>query len=101
VLSEATRRRSGNKNLYIIDKPVGMITVTAPRPLLERVDTYFKNLKKELYKQISIEAKIIEVQLTEASSIGINWSEVLKNFSVDGAVVCSNALGRYTRIYCQ
>ena len=71
-----------------------MITVTAPRPLLERVDTYFKNLKKELYKQISIEAKIIEVQLTEASSIGINWSEVLKNFSVDGAVQFgSNALG--------
>lgn len=94
VLSEATRRRSGNKNLYIIDKPVGMITVTAPRPLLERVDTYFKNLKKELYKQISIEAKIIEVHLTDASSIGINWSEVLRNFSVDGAVQFgSNALG--------
>lgn len=94
VLSEATRRRSGNKNLYIIDKPVGMITVTAPRPLLERVDTYFKNLKKELYKQISIEAKIIEVQLTDNSSIGINWSEVLRNFSVDGAVEFgSNVLG--------
>lgn len=86
VLSEATRRRSGNKNLYIIDRPVGMITVTAPRPLLERVDTYFKNLKKELYKQISIEAKIIEVQLTDNSSIGINWSEVLRNFSVNGTV---------------
>jgi general secretion pathway protein D/MSHA biogenesis protein MshL len=94
VLSEATRRRSGNKNLYIIDKPVGMITVTAPRPLLERVDTYFKNLKRELYKQISIEAKIIEVHLTDASSIGINWSEVLRNFSVNGAVQFgSNALG--------
>lgn len=94
VVSEATRRRSGNKNLYIIDKPVGMITVTAPRPLLERVDRYFENLKKELYRQISIEAKIIEVKLTDNSSIGINWSEVLKNFSVDGAVQFgSNALG--------
>lgn len=94
IVSEATRRRSGNKNLYIIDKPVGMITVTAPRPLLERVDKYFENLKKELYRQISIEAKIIEVKLTDNSSIGINWSEVLKNFSVDGAVQFgSNALG--------
>ncbi len=94
VVSEATRRRSGNKNLYIIDKPVGMITVTAPRPILERLDGYFNSLKMELYKQISIEAKIIEVQLTDNSSIGINWSQVLKNFSVDGAIQFgSNALG--------
>jgi len=94
VVSEATRLRSSNKNVYIIDKPVGMVTVTAPRPLLDRVDTYFKNLKKELYKQISIEAKIIEVKLTQNSSIGINWSEVLKDFSVTGAVTFgSSALG--------
>lgn len=94
VVSEATRLRSSNKNVYIIDKPVGMVTVTAPRPLLERVDTYFKNLKRELYKQVSIEAKIIEVKLTRNSSIGINWNEVLKNFSVDGVVEFgSQALG--------
>ncbi len=94
VVAEATRRLSGNKNIYIIDKPVGMITVTAPRPILERIDLYFKSLKKELYRQISIEAKIIEVRLTDNSSIGINWGEVLKNFSVDGAIAFgSNALG--------
>ena len=94
VVSEATRVRSSNKNVYFIDKPVGMVTVTAPRPLLDRVDTYFNSLKKELYRQISIEAKIIEVRLSQNSSIGINWSRVLKNFSVTGAVEFgSNALG--------
>lgn len=94
VVSEATRVRSSNQNVYFIDKPVGMVTVTAPRPLLDRVDTYFKSLKKELYRQISIEAKIIEVRLSNNSSIGINWSSVLKNFSVSGAVEFgSNILG--------
>lgn len=94
VVAEATRRLSGNKNIYIIDKPIGLITVTAPRPILDRLDVYFKSLKKELYKQINIEAKIIEVRLTDNSSIGINWSEVLKNFSVDGAIEFgSKALG--------
>jgi general secretion pathway protein D/MSHA biogenesis protein MshL len=77
---------SGGKGFYIIDKPVGLITVTAPRPLLEKVEAYFTSLKKELYKQISIEAKIIEVQLTDDSSIGINWTKVLKNFDINGAV---------------
>ncbi|MFV0438413.1 MAG: type II and III secretion system protein [Desulfopila sp.] len=82
----ATRRRSNNKNSYLIDKSIGMVTATAPRPLLDRLQTYFDTLRQELYKQITIEAKIIEVQLTEESNIGINWSEVLKNFPVMGTV---------------
>ncbi len=82
----ATRQLSSGGSMYIIDKPVGMITVTAPRPLLERLEKYFTALKKELYKQITIEAKIIEVQLNDSSSIGVNWSDVLKNFAVNGTM---------------
>ncbi len=82
----ATRQISSGGSMYIIDKPVGMITVTAPRPLLERLEEYFTALKKELYKQITIEAKIIEVQLNDSSSIGVNWSDVLKNFAVNGSM---------------
>ncbi|SDP40019.1 general secretion pathway protein D [Desulforhopalus singaporensis] len=76
----------GATGFYLIDKPVGIITVTAPRPMLEKIEDYFATLKKALYRQISIEAKIIEVQLSDASSIGINWSNVLKDFSINGAV---------------
>jgi general secretion pathway protein D/MSHA biogenesis protein MshL len=86
TVAEGTRRRSGNQNLYTIDRSVGLITVTAPRPLLRKVDSYIASLKNHLYKQITIEAKIIEVVLTDASSIGINWSEVLKNFNLSGAI---------------
>ncbi len=82
----ATRQVSSGGAMYIIDKPVGMVTVSAPRPLLDRLDTYFQSLKDELYKQIAIEAKIIEVQLNNSSSIGINWSQVLKAFPVSGTV---------------
>ncbi len=74
------------KGSYIVDKPIGLITVTAPRHVIKEVEDYITSLQKEIYKQVSIEAKIIEVQLTDDSSIGINWNSVLKNFSVDGAV---------------
>lgn len=86
----ATRQLSSGGAMYIIDKPVGMVTVSAPRPLLDRLDTYFKTLKNELYKQITIEAKIIEVQLNDSSSIGINWTQVLKAFPVSGTVEFGN-----------
>ncbi|MBU0944282.1 MAG: pilus (MSHA type) biogenesis protein MshL [Proteobacteria bacterium] len=81
-----TRQVSASGNRYTIDKPVGLITVHAPRPLLDKLEVYFNSLKKELYKQISIEAKIIEVLLTDNSSIGINWNKVLSAFQIDGTV---------------
>jgi len=87
VVEEIT---GGGENYYFVDKPVGLITVTAPRPILEKVETYFTSLQKELYKQISIEAKIIEVELLDNSSIGINWTSVLKNFQVTGSVEFGN-----------
>ncbi|NOR23672.1 MAG: pilus (MSHA type) biogenesis protein MshL [Desulforhopalus sp.] len=80
------RNISGGQGYYLIDKPVGLITVTAPRPVLEKVDTYITTLKKSLYQQISIEAKVIEVALNDSSSLGINWSSVLKNFNVNGTI---------------
>lgn len=81
---------AGGKGFYIIDKPVGLITVTAPRPLMEKVDAYITALKKSLYQQISIEAKIIEVQLNDSSSIGINWTDVLKDFDINGLIRFGN-----------
>lgn len=104
VEAQATVRQSesSGKGYYIIDKPVGLITVTAPRPILEKIDAYITTLKKSLYQQISIEAKIIEVQMRDASSIGINWSSVLKNFSLSGVAEfgTGGALGQvYPFIY--
>lgn len=82
----ATRQVSATGNKYTIDEPVGIITVHAPRPLLNKLEVYFDNLKKELYKQVSIEAKILEVHLDSHSSIGLNWNQLLENLSVAGGV---------------
>jgi MSHA type pilus biogenesis protein MshL len=89
-------QKSGGRGFYIIDKPVGLITVTAPRPLLEKVEAYIISLQKEIYQQISIEAKIIEVILKDNSSIGINWDSVLKGFKVSGSVTFGNSGNIFT-----
>jgi len=84
--SDSGSQVTSGQGYYIIDKPVGLITVTAPRPILEKIDAYITTLKKSLYQQISIEAKIIEVELRDASSIGINWTNVLKDFDITGTL---------------
>ncbi|MDW7771267.1 MAG: pilus (MSHA type) biogenesis protein MshL [Desulfobulbaceae bacterium] len=86
TVQQATRRISLGSSYYTLDKSIGLVTVTAPRPLLEKVGYYLENLKKELYRQVIIEAKIIEVSLMDNSKIGIDWGLVLKDFSVSGIV---------------
>jgi MSHA type pilus biogenesis protein MshL len=83
---QATRRVTLGSSYYTIDRSVGLITVTAPRPLLEKVNHYIDTLKKELFRQVIIEAKIIEVFLQDNSKIGIDWSQVLKDFDLSGWV---------------
>jgi MSHA type pilus biogenesis protein MshL len=86
TVQQASRRVSAGGVQYFIDKPIGIITVVAPRPLLDELQAYFDSLTGELYKQIAIEAKIIEVGLEDNSSIGINWNNILKDFNVQGVL---------------
>lgn len=86
VTQQATRQVSLGSSYYTIDSSVGLITVTAPRPLQEKVAQYIENLKKELFRQVVIEAKIIEVFLQDNSKIGLDWSQILKNFDLSGLV---------------
>jgi general secretion pathway protein D/MSHA biogenesis protein MshL len=86
AVQQATRRVTLGSTYYTVDRSIGLITVTAPRPLLKKVEYYLESLKKELYRQVVIEAKIIEVFLQDNSKIGIDWSLVLKDFNLNGLV---------------
>lgn len=65
-------------SLMVIDRPLGIITITAPNSVHERVAMYLKNMKRELFRQVIIEAKIIEVVLNKANEMGIDWSNLAK-----------------------
>ncbi|MGW8287361.1 MAG: type II secretion system protein GspD [Desulfobulbales bacterium] len=86
--STITQTASG---FYSIDPALGLITVTAPRPLLEKIGIYLDNLKEEMYKQITIEAKILEVTLEKSSQKGIDWSGLLKDSAFNFTMEFGNA----------
>jgi len=82
-----TQTESG---FYSVDPSLGLITVTAPRPLLDKIQIYVDTLKEEMYKQIIIEAKILEVTLEHSSEKGIDWSGLLKDSSFDVNITFGN-----------
>jgi general secretion pathway protein D/MSHA biogenesis protein MshL len=95
-----TKTSSG---FYSVDPSLGLITVTAPRPLLDKVELYIEDLKVEMYKQITIEAKILEVQLNHDNQAGIDWSELLSaspfnftaTFGKDGTLYDNNSFNQF------
>ncbi len=74
----STASYSTGEGFYFIDKSVGMITVTAPRSIMDQCVAYIDNLKTELFRQVSIEAKIIEVTLAADNRTGIDWAKLLE-----------------------
>jgi len=76
---------SGHSGLgyYTIDRPIGLITVTAPRSLLGKIESYLNNLRGEIYRQVSIEAKIIEVTLSSDNTTGLDWSALSSSLGLN------------------
>lgn len=62
------------KASFTINRMAGTIMVTASKKDIERVENYLVNLQKVLNRQVLIEARIVEVQLSEGLKYGIDWS---------------------------
>lgn len=90
MISQANRQTPADMASFVIDKSVGMVTVTAKPVALKNVEEYISKLKKELYRQVALEAKIIEVFLQDNSKIGLDWSNILKDFSITGTTSFGN-----------
>ncbi|OHE59714.1 MAG: hypothetical protein A2Z47_11980, partial [Thermodesulfovibrio sp. RBG_19FT_COMBO_42_12] len=59
---------------FSINRMTGTIVVTASRKDISRVENYINTLKKTLRRQVLVEARIVEVQLTDSIQYGIDWS---------------------------
>jgi general secretion pathway protein D len=62
--------------LPMINKNSGMITVTATGNQLKRLDSYLDDLQKKMQTQVLIDVKMYSVVFSDASSTGIDWSQL-------------------------
>lgn len=59
---------------FSVNRMTGTIVVTASKKDLERVEVYIERLRRILRRQVIVEARILEVQLTDSLKYGIDWS---------------------------
>jgi general secretion pathway protein D len=74
--SAAAAAATTNKSGYTINRQAGILTLNATSKQHELVQRMLDKLKEAGGAQVLIEAKIIEVDLTEQYASGINWQTV-------------------------
>jgi len=67
---------NGNYKSPIVDKTVGLITVTGTKKQIEAVDKYINMMMNRLTKEVLIDVKIYSVELSKSHQTGINWSQL-------------------------
>lgn len=70
-----TRTDSKGKKL-VINRSAGVILVTDYPSQLNRIASYIETLEGSSQRQVTIQAKIIEVILSEENKAGINWKTI-------------------------
>ncbi len=61
---------------FTINKQAGIVSVTASQSLHKEVENYLKVLEKSVTAQVLIEAKILQVELLDEHSTGIDWQSL-------------------------
>ncbi len=72
---------------YVLNKFTGTLVVTDKRKNVEKVEEFIKRLRQEVDKQVLIEAKIVEIALSDEFQYGIDWSAFFRDVFGTGANV--------------
>lgn len=61
---------------FVLNRMAGTIMVTGTKKEMEKIRDYITNLKTVLNRQVMIEARIVEVQLSDSLKYGVDWTAV-------------------------
>lgn len=78
-----------------IDSMTGTIVVTDRREYLDIIQQYLDRLERSLKRQVMIDARIMEVTLSDEHQFGIDWSLVSGDVTMNQAVA-TGAAGAFT-----
>jgi MSHA biogenesis protein MshL len=72
---------------YVLNKFTGTLVVTDRRRNVEAIEKFMERLVKQISKQVLIEAKIVEIALSDVFQYGIDWGSFFRNVFGTGANV--------------
>jgi MSHA biogenesis protein MshL len=85
---------SGEGRSVVIDPQAGLVVVRAMPGELRDVRGYLSAAQDNLQRQVVLEAKILEVRLSESSETGINWAALGQGSNGDAVIAGQGTLSQ-------
>jgi MSHA biogenesis protein MshL len=76
VAQSAADAGDGGDARVVVNRQAGTVLVTASPPVVRKIAAYLEGVQAAIGRQVMIEAKIIEVQLADAYSMGVDWAAI-------------------------
>jgi MSHA biogenesis protein MshL len=80
-LANGVRMLLTERATFNVDRKAGLLQVTDFPERLDRVAIYLDTVQDRVHRQVQIDARVIEVEPTEASAPGIDWAGVAAKMS--------------------
>ena len=72
----ATRNVTEKVGRTTINRLAGMVQVTSSAKRMKAVERYLESLRQSVLRQVYIDVKIVEVDLTGDNSLGVDWTKI-------------------------
>jgi type IVB pilus formation R64 PilN family outer membrane protein len=81
ALESSIKQMLGSSGRVVASPATGTITVTDTPSVLSRVTEYVNEQNKALNRQVSVNVRVLSVELNEGDNYGINWDSVYANLA--------------------
>lgn len=81
ALEASIKQMLGSSGKVVASPATGTITVTDTPSVLSRVTEYVNEQNRSLNRQVSVNVRVLSVELNEGDNYGINWDAVYANLA--------------------
>ncbi|MDQ7039206.1 MAG: hypothetical protein Q9N26_08475 [Aquificota bacterium] len=86
-VEENIKQLLSEKGKYVLNRFTGTLVVTDYRKNVEKVEEFIERLKAQVGKQVLIEAKIVEIALSDEFQYGVDWQAFFRDLFGTGATL--------------
>jgi MSHA type pilus biogenesis protein MshL len=99
ITTELTRRVRESEGRLVIDRTSGTVQVTTTRARMKNVVEFLKRVTAGIKRQVYIQAKVVEVSLSDDQSLGIDWNAIdFGSLVLSTSATIANPAGGFTAL---
>ncbi len=82
------------QGIVSVNKAAGVVVVTDTPRALDAIDVFFKEMNARAAEQITVDVKVVEVELSNEHKLGIDWNAIASAGSLRGLSFTTNFAGQ-------